>query len=132
MAESHPWSWEQSPGLSLEEQFAKGIWPVLHERSQKFPEGESVDDLYARASKAIDDLVMPHIWRAAREGKKGIHIGLASHGLCISELIPALLLKDESGKHPGDKYRGLRNTAWTRVTVEVEVSHLFQFFPERD
>lgn len=120
-AEGHPWSWEQTPDMTLEEHFAKGIWPVLHERAQRFPEGESVDDLYARATKAIDELVMPHVWRAAREGKKGVHIALASHGLCISELIPALLVKDESGKHPGDQYRGLHNTAWTRLTVEVEV-----------
>ena len=120
-AEGHPWSWNQTPGLSLEEHFAKGIWPVLHERSQNFPGGESLEDLAVRASKAIDELVMPHIWQAAREGKVGVNIALASHGLCISELIPALLVKDESGHHPGDKYKGLHNTAWTRVTVQVKV-----------
>lgn len=121
VAEGKPWAWDQTPSLSLEEHFARGIWPVLHERSQKFPEGESVDDLYARAAKAIDELVMPHLWHAVREGKSGVHVALASHGLCIGEMIPALLVKDESGVHPGDKYRGLQNTAWTRLTVEVEV-----------
>lgn len=125
MAEGRPWAWEQTPGLAIEEHFAQGLWPVLHERHQKFPEGESLDDLYVRATKAIDTLVMPHVWKAAREGKTGVNIALASHGLCISELIPALLVKDEKGIHPGDKYRGLLNTAWTRVTVEVEVTHYF-------
>ncbi len=120
-AEGEPWSWNQTADLSLEEHFAKGIWPVLHERSQKFPAGESLDDLSARASKAIEELVMPHIWQAAREGKAGVNIALASHGLCISELIPALLVKDESGQHPGDKYKGLYNTAWTRLAVQVQV-----------
>lgn len=119
-AEGHPWSWNQTPGLTLEEHFAKGIWPVLHERSQKFPGGESLDDLAARASEAIDELVMPHIWQAAREGKAGVNIAVASHGLCISELIPALLVKDESGHHPGDKYKGLHNTAWTRLAIQVK------------
>ncbi|KAI1793390.1 phosphoglycerate mutase-like protein [Ganoderma leucocontextum] len=119
-AEGEPWSWNQTAGLSLEEHFATGIWPVLHGRSQKFPGGESLDDLYARASKAIDELVMPHIWQAARDGKVGVNIALASHGLCISELIPALLVKDESGHHTGDKYKGLYNTAWTRLTVQVQ------------
>ncbi|KAI8994145.1 phosphoglycerate mutase-like protein [Trametes punicea] len=121
-AEGHPWQWNLTPGLTLEEHFARGIWPVLHERWQKFPEAESLDDLFERAKKAINELVMPHVWRAAREGKKGVHIAIASHGLCISELVPALLIKDESGVHPGDKFRGLQNTAWTRVTVDVKGS----------
>ncbi|KAI0632352.1 phosphoglycerate mutase-like protein [Trametes polyzona] len=120
VAEGHPWQWGETPGLTLEDHFAQGLYPVLHERGQKFPEGESLDDLFARAKQAIDELVMPHVWSAAREGKKGVHIAMASHGLCISELVPALLLKDESGIHPGDKYRGLQNTAWTRVTVNVK------------
>ncbi|KAI0670864.1 phosphoglycerate mutase-like protein [Trametes maxima] len=120
VAEGHPWQWGTTAGLSLEEHFAQGLYPVLHERSQKFPEGESLDDLYARAQKAVDELVMPHVWRAAREGRKGVHVAIASHGLCISELVPALVVKDESGVHPGDKYRGLQNTAWTRVTVDVK------------
>ncbi|KAI0699308.1 phosphoglycerate mutase-like protein [Cerioporus squamosus] len=120
VAEGQPWAWEQTPGMTIEEHFAKGIWPVLHERHQKFPDGESLDDLYARATQAIDQLVMPHVWKAAREGKTGVHIALASHGLCISELIPALLAKDERGVHPGDKYRGLHNTAWSRATIQVE------------
>ena len=129
-AEGHPWSWGRKPDLSLEEHFAQGIWPVLHERGQKFPGGESVDDLYVRAMQAVDELVMPHVWKAAREGKTNVHIALASHGLCISELIPALLVKDEKGVHPGDQYRGLRNTAWTRLTVEVEVSDMFDWLVE--
>ena len=124
VAEGHPWTWGQKPNLTLEEHFAQGIYPVLHKRNQKFPEGESVDDLYARAVQAIDELVMPHVWKAAREGRTGVHIALASHGLCISELIPALLAKDDrfKGTHMGAKYRGLLNTAWTRLTIEVEVS----------
>ncbi|RDX42613.1 phosphoglycerate mutase-like protein [Lentinus brumalis] len=119
VAEGAAWAWEQTPGMTIEEHFAKGIFPVLHERHQKFPEGESLDDLYARATQAIDQLVMPHVWKAAREGKTGVNIALASHGLCISALIPALLAKDERGVRPGD-YRGLYNTAWTRVAIEVQ------------
>ncbi|KAI0333657.1 phosphoglycerate mutase-like protein [Cubamyces sp. BRFM 1775] len=120
VAEGHPWQWNPTPGLTMEEHFARGLYPVLHERWEKFPEAESLDDLFDRAKKAIDELVMPNVWRAAKEGKKGVHIAIASHGLCISQLVVALLLKDESGVHPGDKYRGLQNTAWTRVTVDVK------------
>ncbi|OJT14672.1 hypothetical protein TRAPUB_8725 [Trametes pubescens] len=125
VAEGQPWQWGHTAGLSLEEHFAKQLYPVLHERWQKFPEGESLDDLFSRAKQAIDELVMPHVWSAAREGKKGVHIAIASHGLCISELVPALVMKDESGVHPGEKFRGLQNTAWTRVTVDVKVSPAF-------
>ena len=124
VAEGKPWVWNQKPGLSIEEHFARDIWPVLHERWQHFPEGESLDMMYTRAKRAIDECVTPHVWKAAREGRTGVHIALASHGLCISELIPALLAKDDrfKGTHMGAKYRGLLNTAWTRLTIEVEVS----------
>lgn len=121
-AEGQSWLLAQKPGLSLEEHFAQKIYPILHERWQKFPGGESLEDVVVRAEQAINEFVMPHVWKAAREGRKNVHIAIVSHGICISELIPVLVLKDESGQHPGHKYRGLRNTAWTRVTVDVKNS----------
>ena len=121
IAEGHSWLLDAKPGLSIEEHFAQGIYPVLHERWQKFPEGESLEDVVKRAEKAIDDFVMPHVWEAAKNGKKNVHIALVSHGICISELIPVLVMKDASGQHPGHRWRGLRNTAWTRITVDVKV-----------
>lgn len=111
---------ECEPGISFEEYCARGIYPVLPSRSHKFVDGESLDDLAHRAQQAIDELVMPYIWQAARAGETGIHVAIVSHGLCISELVPALLCKDVSGVHPGYKYKGLLNTAWTRVTVNVQ------------
>lgn len=121
IAEGRPWLLNAKPELSLEEHIAQGIFPVLHHREEKFPEGESVNDLAQRADQAIRELVLPHVWSAAREGSKGVHIAVASHGLCISELIQALLRQDASGVLPEDKYRGLRNTAWTRLTVDIKV-----------
>ncbi|KZT65800.1 phosphoglycerate mutase-like protein [Daedalea quercina L-15889] len=120
IAEGKPWIMEFQPGLSLEEHFARGLYPVLQSRSQRFPEGESLDDLAARAKKAVDELLMPYVWSAARGGEEGLHIAIVSHGLCISELIPSLLVRDQSGVHPGHRYRGLLNTAWTKVTVKVK------------
>lgn len=109
--------------MSLEEQFEQGIYPVLHERWQRFPDGESLDDVVKRAEQAIEELVMPHVWDAARQGKKNVHVAIVSHGICISELIPVLVLKDESHQHPGHRWRGLLNTAWTRITVDVKVCY---------
>ncbi|KAH9841642.1 phosphoglycerate mutase-like protein [Rhodofomes roseus] len=120
IAEGKPWIMETQSGLSFEEHLRRGLYPVLHDRSQKFPEGESLDDLAARAKKAVDELLMPYVWQAAMAGDNGLHIAIVSHGLCISELIPALLVKDQSGLHPGHRYKGLLNTAWTRVTVNVK------------
>ena len=109
------------PNLSLEEHYARGLFPVMEGREDKFPEGESLNDVAERAEEAIRDLVLANVRKAAREGRKGSHIALVSHGICISELVTALLMKDESGQHPGQKFRGMRNTAWTRITVDVKV-----------
>lgn len=73
-----------------------------------------------RAEKAINELVLPHIRTAALEGHKNVHIALVSHGLCISKLIERLLVKDSEDPQSGD-FRGLLNTAWTRLEVEVRV-----------
>lgn len=113
---------EMLPGLSLEDHFARKLYPVLHSRAHKFPQGESLDDLAARANKAVDDLLLPYVWSAARAGDQELHVAIVSHGLCISELVPALLVRDESGVHPGHQYHGLLNTAWIRVTVKVKAS----------
>jgi broad specificity phosphatase PhoE len=121
-AEGRPWILEKKPGLTYEEHFAQDLWPVMHERWEKFPSGESLEDVVQRAEQAIAEFVMPHVWEAARQGKKGVHIAIVSHGICISELIPVLVMKDASGEHPGHRWRGLLNTAWTRVTVNVKVS----------
>lgn len=108
---------------TLEEQFKNKIYPVLLGRDQKFPEGESPNDLQARAEQAIEELIIPHVWKSTREGHESVHIAVVSHGLCISELVAALMHKgvtERSGE--GNKWKGLLNTAWTRAVIEVQVS----------
>lgn len=122
IAEGKAWAVHADPDMSLEEHYAKGIFPILYERHEKFPEGESLDDLAVRTDQAVREVILPEVWKAAREGVKGIHIAVVSHGLCISEMVPALLRKDASGIPPSNAYRGLLNTAWTRVTIDVPVS----------
>jgi len=122
VAEGKKWVMHRDPRRSLESYYAEGLFPVLDGRADKFPEGESLDDLAARAHLAVEEVVMPHIRTAARAGKKGVYIAIVSHGLCISELVPALVTKDISGVHPGSKFKGLLNTAWTSVTVNVKGS----------
>ncbi|KIM89219.1 hypothetical protein PILCRDRAFT_813147, partial [Piloderma croceum F 1598] len=117
-AEGHPWTMGADPGKSLAQHMAEGIYPVLTERHEKFPAGESLNELEKRAEKAIQELVMPHVWKAAKDGRKGVEVAVVSHGLCISELISALLKKSAKGG-PIVDYRGLQNTAWSRVIVDV-------------
>jgi hypothetical protein len=102
--------------------YERGIFPVLHDRNEKFPEGESLNDVGRRAQKAIDELLMPHLWEAAKEGRSGDNLAVVSHGLCISELVAALVKMDSNGTDLGGMgYRGLMNTAWARVTIGILV-----------
>lgn len=121
IAEGSPWLMEPKPGLTLEQHYAEKVFPVLHHRDEKFPEGESLNDVASRCEQAIKDLVLPHVWSAVKEGSKGVHIAVVSHGLCISELVSALLRQDASGIPPENSYRGLWNTAWTRVAIDIKV-----------
>ncbi|KAL5519845.1 hypothetical protein ACEPAG_1505 [Sanghuangporus baumii] len=120
VAEGRPWSLKGVENLSREEQYARGIYPVIYNRKDKLPDGESLNDLQARAERAMEEIVMPHVWNAAKTGEKA-HIAIVSHGLCVSELIAALVRKDRDvqARAQGGKWTGLMNTAWTRVTIDL-------------
>lgn len=120
VAEGHPWVLKAPEGKTLQELFAENIFPVLLSRKDKFPEGESLEDVAHRADEAIAECVLPHV----RED--GVHIAITSHGLCIGELIAALIRLDPEG-HRDRSYSGLLNTAWTRVTTSVQVNLVDQF-----
>lgn len=102
--------------------YARGIYPWFNDRESKFPNGESLDDLQERAERAVNDIAVPYIWRAALKGESA-HIAIVSHGLCISELVAALVRKDTglNKKATGHQWTGLRNTAWTRLEIGVSV-----------
>ena len=108
--------------MTLEEHYAEGLYPALRDRTSKFPDGESLEDVGARAARAVEELIIPQVRQAAKEGKKNVHVAIVSHGLCISELVPALLQKDVSGYLPSTSYKGLQNTGWTRIAIDVQVS----------
>ena len=126
IAEGHKWSYQREPGLTDQEHWAKGIFPVLDGRQEKFPEGESLDDLRDRAGRAIKELVVPIINDAVKGKKEDVHVALVSHGLCISELVAALVALDYERRSkglevPDRQYAGLSNTAWTRATIDLAV-----------
>ncbi|KAJ7033724.1 phosphoglycerate mutase [Mycena alexandri] len=114
VAEGKPWTLESPPNKTLDELIKNGIFPVKPDRDVGFPEGESLNDLARRAEEAIADCVVPHL--AAEDD---IHIAIASHGLCISKLIAALLRLDPDSRRD-ISYAGLLNTAWTRAVVSLK------------
>lgn len=102
----------------MEELISKNVFPVLEARDAKYPEGESLEDLARRAEEAIRECVIPHIQQ------DGAHIAIASHGLCIGELIAAVIRLDPDS--PQDvSYAGLENTAWTRLTISLKVKSTY-------
>ncbi|KAF9221558.1 phosphoglycerate mutase [Gyrodon lividus] len=118
--EGHSWLMRRAPNKSLQEHFKDGQYPFLFDRNEKFPNGESLDDVAARADRAIRNLVLkPYLSRVALSGTEDVHVAVVSHGVCISELITALLKRNHGGV-PAKDYRGLMNTAWTRVTVQAK------------
>jgi len=120
IAEGNPWSYrisEADKDLTREQLYERRIFPILLNREDRFPEGESLSDLQARAGRAIKDIVLPYVKEGAFAGED-VHIAIVSHGLCISELVSALVRLDHF-KVNGSDWTGLLNTAWTRVTLDA-------------
>ncbi|KAJ8073748.1 hypothetical protein PM082_012026 [Marasmius tenuissimus] len=119
IAEGKPWeaAMPQDSYPTLEEAYANGVFPVLVGRDERFPEGESLNDLGRRTAEAIQECVLPHLQGSNSDEDR--HIILASHGLCISELVSALVKLDPEAD-TGVDYRGLLNTAWTRAAVSLK------------
>ena len=98
---------------------SEGKYPALLP-GERFPGGESDEDLAARAARAVDEVIIPHVRSAVREGHAE-HIALVSHGLFIGALIAALLKKDSSGVSSTREYTGMQNTAWARMIIDLQV-----------
>ena len=79
-----------------------------------------------RAKQGIEELLIPIIRDVVKEKKRDVHAAFVSHGLCISELVAALVSLDYERvsrglEVPDRQYAGLLNTAWTRVTIDLAV-----------
>ncbi|KAG1775107.1 phosphoglycerate mutase-like protein, partial [Suillus placidus] len=119
VAEGKPWCFpDNRTSKSLSEYMSEGRYPTPRP-GERFTDGESDEDLAARAMQAVNEVIMPHVRSAARAGRAE-HIALVSHGLCIGALIRALLTRDSSKVAPTREYTGMQNTAWARVVIKMQ------------
>jgi len=102
---------------TLEELYEEGIFPELEDRDARFSQGESINDVAHRAEIVIRDCILPHLFDQSQDGA---HIGFASHGICLAELVSALL-KLDPGTDSTKSYRGHWNTAWSRLEISLRV-----------
>ncbi|KAG1908754.1 phosphoglycerate mutase [Suillus fuscotomentosus] len=119
IAEGKPWcSPDNRSSKSLSEYMSEGKYPTPLP-GERFTDGESDEDLAARAMQAVDEVIMPHV-RSAMRARRAEHIALVSHGLCIRALICALLERDSRNISPSRGYTGMQNTAWARAIIEMQ------------
>ncbi|KAJ7789331.1 histidine phosphatase superfamily [Mycena olivaceomarginata] len=96
VAEGKPSTRKKDPDISLAEQFERGIYPGSLSRSERFPEGESLDEVQERASKGWAEILLPYVQEKARQDNNQVHVAVISHGLFIKEAIRALAKYDRT------------------------------------
>ncbi|KAJ6613307.1 histidine phosphatase superfamily [Mycena sp. CBHHK59/15] len=101
------------------EYFNEGIYPSSLNRMEKFPEGESLDDVQARARQALADILLPYARQSASEASN-VHVAVISHGIFIKEALRALAKRDPTVDMTACDYQWLRNTGWARVVVGLK------------
>jgi broad specificity phosphatase PhoE len=94
----------------------------MYGRDDRFPDGESMNDVAKRGSEVIDKFIVPHVLNAKGKTAEGTHIVFVSHGICIAETIGALMRKSTHPDANVSSWLGLMNTAWTRCIIGVQVS----------
>jgi broad specificity phosphatase PhoE len=67
------------------------MWTYIPARDEKFPGGESLQDLADRMDKSIDEFIMPYVNDIIKNGGDDdkINVVIVGHGLSIWEMITA-------------------------------------------
>ena len=112
--------------LPLSAHYARGKFPAIHSRTEKFPGGESLEDIAKRVDGVIDEVLLPYVWQEF-EGGAPMTVAIVSHGLFIAELVACLVKRGNIDLDSSEarNLRGLKNTAFTKVQVTFEVCYYF-------
>ncbi|ORX34765.1 histidine phosphatase superfamily [Kockovaella imperatae] len=88
-------------------------------RSFKFEDGESLNDVRARANEAFSQFIERHLQECRRRPPTTRHIVVVAHGIFNAEFIGGLLARrGAQGLDWG--YKGMTNTGWTRLELGYE------------
>jgi broad specificity phosphatase PhoE len=115
--------------LTLSAHYARGKFPAIYTRTEKFPGGESLEDMAKRVDGVIDEVLFPYVWQEF-EGAASMTVAIVSHGLFIAELVARLVKRsdidlDGTLQAEARNLRGLKNTAFTNVQVTFQVCYHF-------
>ncbi|KZW01506.1 phosphoglycerate mutase-like protein [Exidia glandulosa HHB12029] len=97
----------------------QGIFPIIRGRTDKFPEGESRDDVRQRGARVLSEYLMPHILAARGHTPDTLphRVAVVSHGICIAELLGAILYRVPSSERREYWFGGVQNTGWHCLEV---------------
>ncbi|KAG8733035.1 hypothetical protein FRC10_000465 [Ceratobasidium sp. 414] len=111
-AEGKPWS--PAPGSQ---------WSQPESRDGKFENGESLNDVARRGDKFFEQHLAPILNEAKKKPAGKVNVVVVSHGIAIAETLGALVRRSVYVEQDGwtGRFRGLHNTAWTRVAIGLEV-----------
>ncbi|KAG8991366.1 hypothetical protein FRB93_002828 [Tulasnella sp. JGI-2019a] len=100
-------------------------YPVQYGRQAKFPAGECLEDVALRTGEAFDTLILPIVKKSEGKACGEVNVFFVSHGIAISETIGAIFARCIGGdKVDPDTWRGLKNTAWTRLVIGTKEEKL--------
>lgn len=104
-------------------------WAKPPGRDGKFKDGESLNDVARRGDEFFETSLAPIVREAAEKQAGEVNVFVVSHGIAIAEMLGALARRSVSVDNDGwnEGFRGLRNTAWTRVAIGLEVSEFSCF-----
>ncbi|CAE6537640.1 unnamed protein product [Rhizoctonia solani] len=117
---------EQHFGEGEGKEWGNDEWCQPAGRDGKFAGGESLDDVARRADEFFETYLAPIIKDSVHKPSGEVNVVVVSHGICIAETLGALKRRcahlDTNGW--SGRFRGLHNTAWTRVSIglaEIEL-----------
>ncbi|KAJ1303459.1 hypothetical protein OPQ81_011647 [Rhizoctonia solani] len=110
---------EQHFGEGEGKRWEEDEWCQPPGRDGKFAGGESLNDVARRGDEFFEKHLAPIIRASVHKPAGEVNVVVVSHGICIAETLGALSRRcvyvDTNGW--SGRFRGLNNTAWTRVSI---------------